>query len=482
MLIFAILFVSLKNYFRFSKTRAHLKIEKFEHSEIAANFDLKTEFTLGADCATSNDTVSGTLSLLASTLKTVTLASPRLEATFDVDQREALGLRDDVAKIKTNLPDATTQASVDMRFNFTLSAASGNASAPWTWSAVTSGAALKLINATLDCDAKPPSWNTTARGQSSNATEVLTGGLSGKLSISDAVVTVRVAGDKLSSNTDAAAAVRDDAALTVTARGKLSGKLKLNVVNAKAVSQLKATLHVSDDNVFLSNSRNVDADDDGDARARVTLHVDFDDSSNRTIGAFAQAVTDINARAVSADLARSTIPFKSVGMNASEIAPLPLLGSSRAALNLSALFTTDSCFNSNATSSSAELTATLNSAACRALLVAAVNGTAADSKVSVKSVQLSWQPPRGLALRIDASIFVADFLTYAKNRSSVVASTRAFSASFAALDAATSSGRLLRNGAQYFRLGSSFVPPSNTLDIAQANLDFAFSISVIFLC
>jgi hypothetical protein len=453
----------------------------------AANFELKTEFVLDADCPSTNATITGTLSLLASSLKAFALASPRLtDSAFNVDQREALGLRNsDDVKITKNLPDMQTHATVDVRFNFTLLAASGNATASWTWTAVSSGAALKLINATLDLDEKPAAWNTTTAVSSNKASEggnstttggssqVLTGGLAGKLTISDAIVTVQLPGGKLASNTNAAAATRDDAALTVTAKGKLGGKLKLNIVNAKGVSQLKSTVVVSDGNVFLSNARNVDADDDGDARARVTLHVDFD--NNRTISTFTQAVADINGRAVSADLSRSVLPWTSVGVNASEIASLQLLGSSKAALNLSALFTSSDCFNSNVTSS-VDLTATLNSAGCRARLI---NPNANDTqRVAVKEVQMSWQPPQGLTLRVDASLSVADFLAFAKNRSSVVASMRAFSASFAAISGATVKGQLLRDGTQYFREGSSFVAPNTALDAAQAKLEFAFSLTV----
>ena len=148
----------------------------------------------------------------------------------------------------------------------------------------------------------------------------------------------------------------------------------------------------------------------------------------------------------------------------------------------SALLTDEACIGNttialNVTNfATLELTNLLNSADCRALLVAdPVNAT-----VAVKSIQLAWVPPLGLALRIDTGIVIANISAYATARSSSVPTLRTFGAALKGVEFATNEGRLLRGGLNYFRVGSDFVSPATSLDSSSMTLDFSFSLVVSF--
>ena len=75
--------------------------------------------------------------------------------------------------------------------------------------------------------------------------------------------------------------------------------------------------------------------------------------------------------------------------------------------------------------------------------------------MTVKAVQLTWEPPRGLALRIEVGVVVANVSAYATSRSLQMPTLRTFGAALKGVDFATDGGRLLRNGLNYFRAGRS---------------------------
>ena len=287
------------------------------------------DMNVGGTC--NGSVISGQLILSISSSSARTLAAPKLANAFDDDAKEALGLSTAGAKIATDLPAATSSFVFDTTFNLTLFA-NANASAAWTYEATNNGLSLRLINATLDCDAKPAAWNTTGVRQGDAPSAVVTGGITGSLTLSDASIVARLPNDKLVTRTNVDVAAREDAALTVVAKGKLGGNLKVTLVDAKAKSLLKATLAVSDGNVFSGGANSLDSNDDGDASARGVLHVFA--ARNRTIVALTAAVSSINSLRVALDFARSALPWTSVGVNASNVPPVEILGPNKAALNL----------------------------------------------------------------------------------------------------------------------------------------------------
>ena len=105
--------------------------------------------------------IVGQLMLSITSTSARALASPKLANAFNDDAKEALGLSTTGVKIAADLPAATSSIVFDSTFNVTLLESPSNSSAAWTFEATNNGLALRLINATLDCDAKPAAWNTT---------------------------------------------------------------------------------------------------------------------------------------------------------------------------------------------------------------------------------------------------------------------------------------------------------------------------------